>query len=202
MRQGPFESIITYKERFTIALKAYKDQGNPEMDEKDIAMDFFRGLDNVRYASFKTEIMNGLTSKAIEQPESLNAMYLLANQWLKTTTKTSMGYAMTFTTTLDYQEKSTTPNRGKKDKKKRNNEERSGSEKPSEKSEKKERDMSKVECYGCGENGHFANKCPSRQNNNKEDEEENSAHLTWNADTFATYQVSSRLMVWVDISSP
>lgn len=29
MRQGPFESIITYKERFTIALKAYNDQGNP-----------------------------------------------------------------------------------------------------------------------------------------------------------------------------
>ena len=48
------------------------------MDAKDIAMDFFRGLDNAQYASFKTEIKNGLTSKAFEQPENLNAMYLLA----------------------------------------------------------------------------------------------------------------------------
>ena len=156
MRQGPFESIITYKERFTIALKAYNVQGNPEMEDKDIAMDFFRGLDNARYASFKTEIMNGLTSKAIKQPDSLNTMYLLANQWLKTTLKMNM--------TLDYQEKSTTPNRGKKEKKKSNNEDKLGSKKSSVKSEKKERDMSKVECFACGENRHFANKSPSRQN--------------------------------------
>ena len=33
MRQGPFESIITYKERFNAALKGYKDQKNPDMDE-------------------------------------------------------------------------------------------------------------------------------------------------------------------------
>ena len=46
MRQGAFESIITYKERFNAALKGYNDQKNPEMSEKDVAMDFFRGLDN------------------------------------------------------------------------------------------------------------------------------------------------------------
>ena len=45
IRQGAFENIITYKERFNAALKGYNDQGNPEMSEKDIAMDFFRGLD-------------------------------------------------------------------------------------------------------------------------------------------------------------
>jgi len=36
MPQGPFESIITYKEWFYAALNGYKDQNNPEMDEKDI----------------------------------------------------------------------------------------------------------------------------------------------------------------------
>jgi hypothetical protein len=66
MRQGAFQSIINYKERFNAALKGYKEQKNPKMEEKDIAMDFFEGLDNARYASFKTEIMNSLTSETIE----------------------------------------------------------------------------------------------------------------------------------------
>ena len=106
MRQGAFESIITYKERFNAALKGYEEQKNPKMEEKDIAMDFFERLDNARYATFKTEIMNSLTSKAIEQPKKLNEMYLLANQWLKTTTRNDpKGYATTFVTTLDHQER-------------------------------------------------------------------------------------------------
>jgi len=117
-------------------------------------------------------------------------MCLLANQWLKTATKTNLGYATTFTTTLDYQEKPDKPNRGKKDKRKKNNEEKKASDKSSEKSEKKERDMNKVECFACGENGHFANKCPTRQNN-KEEDKERSAHLTWNENTFTTYQVNA-----------
>ena len=53
------------------------------MEDGDIAMDFFHGLDNARYASFKAEIINGLTAGSIAQPKDLNAMYLLAKQWLK-----------------------------------------------------------------------------------------------------------------------
>ena len=124
------------------------------------------------------------TSKAFEQPKNLNAMYLLANQWLKTTTKTTQGYAMTFTTPLDYQDKSNRRRKNKKEKIKKNNEEKTASEK----SEKSKWDMSEVECFACGENGHYANKCPTRQNK-EEQEEERSARLTWNANTFTTYQV-------------
>ncbi len=65
MRQGPYKSIILYKEQFNKALKAYVDQGNPKIGDEDVAMDFFRGLDNARYAGFKTEILNGLTIKSI-----------------------------------------------------------------------------------------------------------------------------------------
>jgi hypothetical protein len=53
MHQGPYESIITYKERFDVALKAYEDQENAQLLQPDIAMDFFDGLDNGRYAEFK-----------------------------------------------------------------------------------------------------------------------------------------------------
>mmetsp|Transcript_8512 Transcript_8512/g.12433 ORF Transcript_8512/g.12433 Transcript_8512/m.12433 type:complete len:143 (-) Transcript_8512:611-1039(-) len=87
-----------YKERFKAALKAYEDQKNPDMDDKDVAMDFFNGLDNARYATFKSETMNLLSSGAIKQPENLNAMYLLANQWVKPKTY-APGLAATFATT-------------------------------------------------------------------------------------------------------
>ncbi len=53
MHQGPYESIITYKERFDIRLRAYQEQENAELLQPDIAMDFFNGLDNGRYAEFK-----------------------------------------------------------------------------------------------------------------------------------------------------
>jgi hypothetical protein len=46
-RQGGFESVISYKERFIAAYKSYKDEGNPEKDDKARAMDFFDGLDKV-----------------------------------------------------------------------------------------------------------------------------------------------------------
>jgi len=76
-RQRTYKSINTDKERFDAALKACKDQKNLDMDDKDITMDFFNRLDNVRYAAFKTETLNLLTSGAISQQENLNAMYLL-----------------------------------------------------------------------------------------------------------------------------
>ena len=76
IRQEPYELIISYKERFNSAHKAYQDQDNPAIEEEDIAMDFFRSLDNACYGDFKIDTMNNLTSKAIEPPENLNAMYL------------------------------------------------------------------------------------------------------------------------------
>jgi hypothetical protein len=61
MHQGPYESIITYKECFDIGLKAYQDQENADLDEPDVAMDFFDGLDNTRCADFNKSILNGMT---------------------------------------------------------------------------------------------------------------------------------------------
>ena len=118
MRQGPFESIITYKERFTAALKGYNDQDNPPMPDNDIGMDFFKGLDDNRYVTFKTDLTNQMTLNATAQPANLNAMYLLANQWLTTKTSTNRtGTATTFTTTCDRQEPRKPNTNGKNNKK-------------------------------------------------------------------------------------
>jgi len=60
MRQGAFEYIISFKQRYNNALKAYSNQKNPVMKPEDIAMDFFSKLDNRRYAEFKTMFINSL----------------------------------------------------------------------------------------------------------------------------------------------
>jgi hypothetical protein len=77
IQQGTYQSIIMYKEQFNNVLKVYADQGNPKITDEDIAMDFLRGLDNARYAGFKTEIMNLLTTEMLTQPANLNVMFQL-----------------------------------------------------------------------------------------------------------------------------
>jgi hypothetical protein len=60
MRQGAFECIISFKQGYNNALKAYSDQKNPVMKPEDIAMDFFSKLDNGWYEELKTMFINGL----------------------------------------------------------------------------------------------------------------------------------------------
>ncbi len=98
--QGSFEWIKAHKEPFNFALKAYEDQGNKKLDGLDITMDFFWGLDNACYATFKTDYTNGLTSEVIDPPEDLNKIFLLVNQWLKPKVTTSSLESM-FSMTLD-----------------------------------------------------------------------------------------------------
>jgi hypothetical protein len=61
LKQGAFESIITYKKRYNDTLKAYHDHGNPPKDGAEQAMDFFDGLDNVlglKFQNLKWSISN------------------------------------------------------------------------------------------------------------------------------------------------
>ncbi len=83
LRQGAFESVISYKQQYGKEIKAYHDQGNPTKDDTDQAMDFFHSLDNGRYAKFKVQYLNGLQVKSINVPKNLNKIFTLANNWLK-----------------------------------------------------------------------------------------------------------------------
>ncbi len=160
MRQGPYESIILYKERFNNALKAYMDQGNPKMGDVDIAMDFFHGLDNTRYAGFKTEMLSGLIARSIAQPANLNVMYLLANQWVKPVTRGNAGgFASTFHTTLDKTEKQC-GNRPEGGGRHKGGRRKGGKHQPSQ--DKKEGGDRKdtVKGFACIEMGYYANRCP------------------------------------------
>ena len=52
--------------------------------------------------------------------------------------------------------------KGERHGKKKGGKQQDGSKK--DKSDNKDKDLSNVECFACGENGHYANTCPSRQN--------------------------------------
>ena len=56
---------------------------------------------------------------------------------------------------------------------------------------KPKKDMNKIECFACGEMGHYANKCPQRQSDDEQDDKQKHGHVTWHADIFCTYQVTA-----------
>eukprot|EP00602_Paraphysomonas_sp_CaronLab_P011413 CAMPEP_0185043408 /NCGR_PEP_ID=MMETSP1103-20130426/42888_1 /TAXON_ID=36769 /ORGANISM="Paraphysomonas bandaiensis, Strain Caron Lab Isolate" /LENGTH=101 /DNA_ID=CAMNT_0027583577 /DNA_START=1606 /DNA_END=1911 /DNA_ORIENTATION=- len=59
------------------------------MEESDIAMDFFEGLDDTRYIEFKTNFLNDLMMGTQSAPDHVNDIYVKASKFLshKRTTK-------------------------------------------------------------------------------------------------------------------
>jgi hypothetical protein len=102
MWQGGYESLVSYLERYDAALKMYIDQGNPQIDDMDQAMDFFDGLYNGWYAQFKADIHNAMTSKMMANPPAdVNTVYNIACNWVKTQSAQKQGTSTTFVMTLD-----------------------------------------------------------------------------------------------------
>ena len=71
-KQGMYEHIVDYKQRFNARLDALTASGNAVPDARDTAMDFLYGLDNNRYAEFKAELVNDLQKGIFTQPKTLN----------------------------------------------------------------------------------------------------------------------------------
>ena len=55
---------------------------NAEMNEEDITMDFFEGLDDTRYGEFKTSYLNDPTMGAPAAPKHVNEIYTKAPTYL------------------------------------------------------------------------------------------------------------------------
>jgi hypothetical protein len=76
IKQGPFESLTQFSERFRETYWSYKNtlmSTNPvNIEEKEQAMDFFHVLDAGRYGAFKTNMLNGWAAGAFEPPDTVN----------------------------------------------------------------------------------------------------------------------------------
>jgi hypothetical protein len=199
-KQGTYETIIPYKERFSEALKSYEDTGNPEMEEADIAMDMFNGLDDTRYAEFKVSMLNDINKGSIDQPATLNEMYHLAAQHLTARKAVRGGGNAVFMTSTDRctqqgndkrkggmgtQSSSAVPEatsaKASVDKYLTKHGEKKQGKK---KDEKQARDLSDITCYGCGEKGHYARDCPEGDEAAcnatwSEEDDEASCNATW-----------------------
>jgi hypothetical protein len=82
IKQGPFESLAQYSERFRDTYRGYKATGTAtrtiDIDECEQALDFFHGLDPARYGTFKTSMLNGWATKAFNPPQTVNEIYRIA----------------------------------------------------------------------------------------------------------------------------
>lgn len=176
--QSAYESIVSFKERFDDLLANYVEQGNPEMDEDDIAMDFYRALDNSRYAAFKTNLVNNINSGAIEQPETLNDMYTQASAYLIPTKHGHAGTHKTaFATTADraYNGRGSKEGRGKKGDSKGGKSD--GGKKNSTAAGSKGNSEGR-DCWGCGTRGHLLRNCPEVEANGDAEADDGSVHMT------------------------
>jgi len=197
LKQGAFESIITYKKRYNDALKAYHDHDNPTKDGAEQGMDFFDRLDNGRYADFKVQYLNGLQIKTITAPTDLNTVFNLANNWLEPKALPGGGYASTYATKVDKVEKKSTPKGETKNNTGKQQE--TGKTEGKVESERKPR-TNRIECFICG-NDHYATDCPHRKKlieSNKvktnDEEKEAAVNAVWEANAFVmihTYQINA-----------
>jgi len=132
------------------------------------AMDFFHGLDNQRYATFKTSMMNGWATTAVKAPKTPNEVYHLARSWIKQPTRTESGYAATFVTIEEdarRTNKKRNPGKGKPNPKGGGgNADYSGS---SSNRKKETKDLSHIQCFKCKEYGHYSTSklCPMNKKN-------------------------------------
>jgi hypothetical protein len=102
IKQGSFESLAQYSERFRDTYRGYKATGTAskpiDVPEEEQALDFFHGLDPSRYATFKTSMMNGWATQAFKPPVTVNEIHRIAGTWVKPSTKPDGGTAATYVT--------------------------------------------------------------------------------------------------------
>jgi hypothetical protein len=106
IRRGAFESLSQYSERFRETYRSYKNTANAatpvDIKEEEQAMDFFHGLDNGRYAAFKSNMLNGWAVEAFNPPGTINQIFRIAATWVKPVPRGDGGTAVGCITLEDH----------------------------------------------------------------------------------------------------
>ena len=203
--QSAFESIVAYKERFDTTYENYVEHDNSELEATDVAMDFYRGLDNNRYSGFKANLINGINSGAVQQPATLNAMYTQAANYLVPNNRAVRVNTdkTVFATTADHggRGRGGGPRgpgggggRGR------------GGSRGGDRDSGDKRKTGSYECWGCGEEGHMLRDCPSLDEGDgaSGDEKEGAAHVTIGTTAGeelegAVFRTSAKTTEWYEV---
>jgi hypothetical protein len=100
IKQGSFETLAQYSEHFRETYRAFQDSTTNDVtvEDKDQAMDFFYGLDPVKYGVFKMNMIKGWTMGAFKPPSTVNEIYCIAGNWVKLTSKLEGRTSATYVT--------------------------------------------------------------------------------------------------------
>ena len=120
---------------------------NAKLQEEDIAMHFFSGLDPGRYSGMKTMMHNMMTLSTRDPPSSVNKMCQIPANWVKTQPVSKPGQGSIFITVGS--EKPAGKARG-------------GKQKGNAKSDNASDKLQHITCFACGKKGHYADKCLSK----------------------------------------
>jgi hypothetical protein len=197
IKQGPFESLTQFSERFRETYWSYKNtlmSTNPvNIEEKEQAMDFFHVLDAGRYDAFKTSMLNGWAAGAFELPDTVNKIYSTAGSWVKPVPQGEGGAAVSYVTIEEGAKQAAAKKKQENQKKQKQAAAAAGTGDDGDK-KPPPKDWSNYKCWSCNEFGHLANskQCPNYKK--KPEEKEVNANAMWQE-----YEASMYTMVrWVE----
>jgi hypothetical protein len=198
IKQGAYETLAQYSERFREVYKGYKETGTTEnpvnTSESEQAMDFFHGLDPGRYGAFKTSMINGLSTTAFDPPTTVNDIYRVAATWVKPTSRIEGGTAVSFVTIEEVAKQQAKKNNKEKAKQEAKKAAAAAAEQGTSQ-QKQTKDLSHIQCFRCKEFGHYSTSpdCPKKQKQEQATAmvtmEHTFCHSTWEeyeASIFAT----------------
>ena len=182
LRQGDFETLTQFKERFENKLQAYNSAKGINEAEEESAMQFLSKLCRSRYAQYYAFKMNQINSDETKTPKTINEIYLEAMTWLSINTSgnkpNNKGASFATGDGLIKRGGKRDPDGGKgkgkgkgkgEEKNEKNEEvEPKGEEKPTSnpKGNDNKEWLKDIECYNCNEFGHMARDCPKKKNFN------------------------------------
>jgi hypothetical protein len=161
IKQGPFESLAKFSERFRETYQSYKNTSmatSPvNIEEKEQAMDFFHALDAGRYGTCKTSMLNGWAAGAFDPLDTVNKIYRMAGSWVKPAPRGEGGTAVSYVSIEEGVKQIAA--KKKQENQRKQKQAAAAAAGTSDDADKKPppKDRSNHKCWSCNEFGHLVN---------------------------------------------